>query len=106
MKIEGQRGTLAFTHVGGGLEAKGGALTGFTIAGDDKQFVEAQAEIVPPTAPAQASDQVSVWSDKVAKPVAVRYGWVNVPVINLYNREGLLASPFRTDDFPLGPDPK
>jgi sialate O-acetylesterase len=39
-------------------------------------------------------------SDKVAKPVAVRYGWANNPTVNLYNKAGLPASPFRTDDFP------
>ena len=40
---------------------------------------------------------VVVWSDKVAAPAAVRYGWANNPICNLYNREGLPASPFRTD---------
>lgn len=93
MKIKGQRASLSFTHVGSGLEARDGALTGFTIAGDDGQFVEAQAQI-------EKDNKVIVWSDKVAKPVAVRYCWVNVPEIHLYNREGLPATPFRTDYSP------
>lgn len=89
MKTEGTKAVLSFTHVGGGLAAKGGALKGFTIAGADKQFVPADAEI--------EGDTVVVTSDQVAKPVAVRYGWSNVPDVNLYNQEGLPASPFRTD---------
>jgi sialate O-acetylesterase len=44
---------------------------------------------------------VEVWSPQVPRPVAVRYGWADCPVVNLWNREGLPASPFRTDDFPL-----
>ena len=40
-----------------------------------------------------------VWSDKVDKPVAVRFGWANYPVVNLWNKDGLPASPFKTDDF-------
>jgi sialate O-acetylesterase len=49
-----------------------------------------------------------VSSDKVSKPVAVRYGWVNFakPTLNFTNKEGLPATPFRTDDFPLTTDPK
>ncbi len=93
VKIKNQRAILTFTHVGGGLEVRNGTLTGFTIAGDNGEFVEAQAQIEPP-------NKVVVWSDKVTKPVAVRYNWLNVPVINLYNREGLPASSFRTDYSP------
>jgi sialate O-acetylesterase len=89
MKIEGTRVVLSFTHVGGGLVANGGDLKGFTIAGSDEQFVPAEAEIEGGT--------VVVTSDQVTQPVAVRYGWGNVPDVNLYNKQGLPASPFRTD---------
>ena len=89
MKIKAGRAVLSFTHTGGGLVAKGGELKGFTIAGADKKFVPAKAEIKGKT--------VVVWSDEVAAPVAVRYGWANVPDVNLFNQEGLPASPFRTD---------
>ena len=41
-----------------------------------------------------------VSSDKVPNPVAVRYGWANFPIGNLWNKDGLPASPFRTDEFP------
>lgn len=84
---------LHFDHVGKGLEARDGALKGFAICGDDKKFVWAKAEIV--------GNTVVVSSPEVAKPVAVRYGWVDCPVVNLWNKDGLPASPFRTDDFPL-----
>jgi sialate O-acetylesterase len=66
---------------------------GFAIAGADKKFVSADAKIV-------GRDQVEVWSDAVAQPVAVRYAWADNPVCNLQNRAGLAATPFRTDDWP------
>jgi sialate O-acetylesterase len=89
LKIEGAKAVLHFTHVDGGLVAKGGALKGFTITGDGEDFIPATAAI--------EGDRVVVSSPEVAKPVAVRYGWANVPNVNLYNRAGLPASPFRTD---------
>jgi sialate O-acetylesterase len=87
--------TITFDHVGGGLVAKGGDLVGFTIAGKDGKFHPAKAEI--------KGDTVVVFSQQVPNPAAVRYGWVNfaTPTLNLFNKEGLPASPFRTDDFPL-----
>jgi sialate O-acetylesterase len=88
MKVRGTKATLTFTHVGGGLLAKGGALKGFTIAGADGAFHAARAEIRGKT--------VVVSSDAVTRPVAVRYGWANVPDGNLFNKVGLPASPFRT----------
>ncbi len=88
MKIEGNKVRLTFDHVGGGLVAKGGGcLRGFAIAGEDKKFVWAQAKI--------DGESVVVWSDKVAKPVVVRYAWANNPICNLYNGAGLPASPFQ-----------
>jgi len=74
------------------LVAKDGELKGFTIAGEDRKFRNAQAKI--------EWNRVIVWSDEVPNPVAVRYGWSNCPVVNLWNRAGLPASPFRTDAFP------
>jgi sialate O-acetylesterase len=59
------------------------------IAGEDRKFVPAEVRIV--------GDTLVVSSAAVAKPVAVRYGWANVPEVNLYNKLGLPASPFRTD---------
>jgi sialate O-acetylesterase len=98
MKIEGNKAILSFKHVGGGLVVKGVKLHGFTIAGPDHQFVNAEASI--------QDDKVVVWSPKVEKPVAVRFGWANYPVVNLWNKAGLPASPFRTDRFATLTSPK
>jgi sialate O-acetylesterase len=89
MKVEGNRVLLRFTHTGTGLVAKDGPLKGFTIAGNDGNFVSAAAEI--------EGEQVVVSSPSVGKPVAVRYGWAHTPDVNLFNQEGLPATPFRTD---------
>ena len=93
MKVEGGAVRLSFTHTGSGLVAKDGDLQQFAIAGADKKFVWARARI--------EGNAVVVSSDQVAAPVAVRYAWANNPAgCNLYNKEGLPASPFRTDDWP------
>jgi len=93
MKAEGNRVILSFEQVGGGLMVKGdGPLKGFAIAGEDKKFVWADAKI--------EGGNVVVSSEQVAAPAAVRYAWADNPVCNLYNKEGLPASPFRTDDWP------
>lgn len=86
------KATLTFAQVGGGLVAKDGALTGFTIAGADQKFVPASAKIV--------KDKIEVSSSDVPEPKAVRYAWKNMPDGNLWNQAGLPASPFRTDDWP------
>jgi sialate O-acetylesterase len=92
MKVEDSKARLAFKHTGSGLEAKGDKLTGFSIAGEDKVFHWADAKI--------DGNTVVVSCDKVAKPAAVRYAWADNPECNLYNKEGIPASPFRTDDWP------
>jgi len=90
MSVRGNKIIISFDHVGGGLVSRDGKpLTWFTIAGKDRTFVEAKAEIV--------GNTVEVSSDKVGEPAAVRFGWGNIPLPNLMNKEGLPASPFRTD---------
>ena len=89
MKTKGGDVSLRFTHTGGGLVAKDGDLRGFTIAGADGKFVPAKAVI--------QGNNVIVSAEGVTEPKAVRYGWVNSPDVNLFNKEGLPASPFRTD---------
>ncbi len=84
---------LHFTNIGHGLEARGGELKGFAIAGEDKKFVWAKAEI--------KGKKIHVSGPAVPKPVAVRFGWADYPVVNLWNKDGLPASPFRTDDWPM-----
>ena len=89
MKAENGKIILNFKHVGTGLVAKDGPLKGFTIAGKDQTFVAAKAEI--------QGNTVVVSAEGITNPQAARFGWANVPDVNLYNQEGLPASPFRTD---------
>ena len=90
VKIENGKAILNFSHAGKGLVAKTGELSGFTIAGADNNFYPAKAEI--------KGQKIIVYSEDVKDPVSVRYGWANVPHVNLYNKEGLPASPFRTNN--------
>lgn len=127
MKIKGDKIVLSFDHIGRGLVGRSltgkvpgqpanapltysldnnwvsAPLAGFTIAGEDRKFVWAKAVI--------EGDKVIVSSPDVPKPVAVRYGWADCPVVNLYNspelfEPSLAATPFRTDDWPMITAPK
>jgi sialate O-acetylesterase len=93
MKIHGHKITLTFSNTGGGLVVKGGGdLKHFAIAGSDYKFVWAKAKI--------EGNKIVVWNDRVEDPVSVRYAWADNPEgANLYNKEGLPASPFRTDKW-------
>lgn len=92
-KIDGNKVHIQFTHVGQGLANRHGEkLQGFAIAGEDKSFQWADAKI--------DGETVVVSSDKVPKPVAVRYAWSGKrPWANLFNKDGLPAVPFRTDQW-------
>lgn len=93
MQIADAEVRLHFEHVGSGLEARGDKeLQGFAVAGTDHKFHWADARIT--------GNTVVVSSRDVPKPVAVRYAWGDSPRCNLFNKEGLPASPFRTDDWP------
>jgi sialate O-acetylesterase len=116
MKIKDGRALLKFNQVASGLAtgrvalnsnrgfspgadpeavvAAGNELKGFTICGADRKFVPAVAEII-------SKDVVEVSSPAVKDPIAVRYGWANFPLCNLYGGNGMPAVPFRTDDFPM-----
>lgn len=87
--VDGKRIVVSFDNVGKGLEVRGRRLTGFAIAGSDEKFVNADATL--------AGDRVSVSSASVPSPAYVRFGWANYPVVNLWNKDGLPAVPFRTD---------
>jgi sialate O-acetylesterase len=93
LRIKGQEAILSFKSIGHGLEARGGPLTGFSLCGSDRKFVWAQAEI--------RGNKIVVSHPSIAQPMAVRYGWSDYPVVNLWNKDGLPANPFRTDNFPL-----
>ena len=93
MQLSGGEARLHFSHIGGGLEAHGDSvLRGFAIAGPDRKFHWADARI--------DGDTVIVTSRDVPSPVAVRYAWGDSPACNLFNKDGLPASPFRTDNWP------
>jgi sialate O-acetylesterase len=89
MTVEDGRVVVSFSHLGSGLIARGDSLEGFTLAGADGKFHPAGATI--------EGSNVIVTSDKIPRPVAVRYGWAMLPDGNLFNREGLPAAPFRSD---------
>ncbi len=116
MKVKGDTVRLSFSHIGGGLAARplpenykprsnqletlplilplaSSQLQGFAICGADHKWVWAEAKI--------DGDTVLLKAAGVNAPVAVRYAWADNPTCNLYNKVGLPASPFRTDDFPL-----
>ena len=105
-RVEGSTARVRFSEIGSGLSlgqapwrADGvepfpaDKLIGFKIAGEDRKWHEASAKI--------EGDSVLVSCTDVVKPVAVRYGWADLPRCNLYNKEKLPASPFRTDDWPI-----
>jgi len=94
MQKTGNKIAITFDHIGGGLVSKGGGpLTDFQIAGSDRHFFPAQAGI--------EGDKVIVSSDKVSAPVAVRFAWHEESRPNFFNKAGLPAAPFRTDDWPV-----
>ena len=97
--VKGDRVVLRFKNVGKGLVAKDGPLKGFTIAGEDRKFVPADAEIDGETVVGPCSEKVlpGPWPSGSAGPT--------YPVVNFWNKDGLPASPFRTDDFPMITDP-
>jgi sialate O-acetylesterase len=89
--IDGNKISIGFSNTGSSLVSNDGeALSQFAVAGADKKFVWAKAVI--------EGDKVVVWNDAVPNPKYVRYAWADNPHgANLYNKEGLPASPFRTD---------
>lgn len=94
MVVDGRKATITFDHVNGSLRTVDHRrISGFAIAGEDKQWVWAEARI-------KSKNEVEVWSDAVETPVAVRYAWAHNPVCNLYDSTGLPVTPFRTDDWP------
>lgn len=91
-KIENDKIIVTFEHAGAELKTSDGQpLTGFALAGEDKKFLWAHAEI--------KGNTIIVSHPKIKKPVALRYAWASNPQCNLTNDSTLPASPFRTDDW-------
>ena len=94
MEVAGNKAVLTFDFVGRGWRPFDvQELRGFTIAGDDKKFVNAKATLT-------KDGRIEVWADSVEEPASVRYGWADNPIVNLYNLDDLPLTPFRTDDWP------
>lgn len=94
MEKQGNKIVLTFDSVGQGLYTFDvNQPRGFTIAGEDKKFVNATAKVV-------GKDTIEVSSDQIAAPVSVRYAWSDNPICNVQSRDGLPLTPFRTDDWP------
>lgn len=93
MEINGDTIIITFKNTGSGLEIRSryGCLQGFAIAGEDKKFYWAQGEL--------KDNRIVIWNPKVPNPIAVRYNWENNPDGNLYNKDGLPACLFRTDNW-------
>lgn len=96
MAVADATARLSFDHIGGGLKAEGD-LKGFEIVGPDGKWTPAKAAI--------DGAQVVVSADGVSEPKAVRYNWTGFPDGNLFNADGLPASPFRTGDVEPGAEP-
>jgi sialate O-acetylesterase len=93
MSVEGNKIRLRFDLFGSALATRNSEPPkGFAIAGEDKKFVWAEAKL--------EGNEIVAWSDRVPAPVAVRYAWDDNPVCNVYNKAGLPAASFRTDDWP------
>ncbi len=90
MDINGNKVKIEFDHVGSGLVAKNGKLDGFAIAGKDGKFVWANGKI--------DGNTIILWSNEIEHPTTINYGFGRNPITSLYNKEGLPASPFRTND--------
>ena len=94
MELEGDSAVVTFDLVSrAGLRAFDvNEVRGFRIAGEDREFVWADAQII-------GKNKIKVFSDSVINPVAVRYAWADNPVANLEDRNGLPVTPFRTDNW-------
>ena len=85
--------TITFDNVEHGITLKGNEPLEFWIAGDDKVFKPAKASL--------AKDKIVVWNDSIKDPKAVRFGFYNTSMPNVFNKEGLPLDPFRTDDWQI-----
>jgi sialate O-acetylesterase len=102
MSIAGNKASITFSFPGSGLcTERSDDVRGFTICGADKAWKNAKARIIDDSA-----GVVEVSNDAIQQPVAVRYAWADNPDCNLYTKDGLPVTPFRTDDFPLSTQPQ
>ena len=89
---------LSFDNAPNGLMAKDKIITGFYISGEKEEWLPADARI--------EKDRIIVWNKKLKQPTQVRYGFGNTIIGNVFSKEGLPLTPFRTDDWPVEQDPE
>jgi len=100
MELSGNKARLTFDCFGSGLRPFDvDQAIGFAVCGEDKVWHWAKGIV-------EGKDKVSVWSEEVTQPIAIRYAWADNPVCNLFSEDGLPVTPFRTDDFDLTTKPK
>lgn len=92
MELQGNKIRVKFRYADKGLISNSQPITGFEVAGENKRWTSAEAQI--------DGDCVIVSSPRVPSPTAVRYGWADNPTVNLYSADKLPVTPFRTDDWP------
>lgn len=93
LQFSSDKAEIGFLFTGGSLHSLGGAVTALEIAGADRVFYPAESRI--------DKNVLQVWSKMVKEPVAVRYGFSNDGIGNLFSVFGLPVIPFRTDDWPV-----
>jgi sialate O-acetylesterase len=91
--VDGDKVTVYVEHAGKGLVVRGQAVVELFVAGEDRVFHPAEAVV--------EKDRIIVWSAAVKRPVAVRYGFSNTAIGNIFSKEGLPLGPFRTDGWPV-----
>ncbi len=100
VQFDGNRATVTLNLFGSELRPFDIAeAVGFTVCGEDKVWRTAKGKVI-------GKDKVEVSSEQVAKPIAVRYAWADNPVCNLFSKDGLPVTPFRSDDFEMTTKPK
>jgi sialate O-acetylesterase len=89
---------LSFSEIPNGLNASGKTITGFFISGEKEEWLPADAKI--------ENNKIIVWNKTLKQPVYVRYGFGNTIVGNVFGKEGLPLTPFRTDNWPVDQGPE
>jgi len=97
MSVQGDQAVVFMEYTGTGLKLEGKTVTGFFIAGSDKKFYPATARL--------SGSSIIVSSKDVSNPIAVRYAFSNTAIGNVYSREGMPLSPFRTDNWEVDTSP-
>jgi len=96
--------TLSFDDAPNGFLVKGKTITGFYISGEKEEWLPAEAKIVHGTSTGE-KDKIIVWNKNLKQPSQVRYGFGNTIVGNVFSKEGLPLTPFRSDNWPVDQSP-